>query len=148
MAYLLDTGVLLRLFDQSAPERGDVLAAIRKLLGNREPLYAAVQNLAEFWNVTTRPRAVNGLGETPATAGKRLVVIERLMQIVTESEVSYVTWKRLVKDHAVVGVLVHDTRLVSVMAAEGISHLVTFNKRDFRRFGQITAITPGELLSQ
>ena len=36
--------------------------SIAKLLAAAEPVYFTLQNIAEFWNVATRPVANNGLG--------------------------------------------------------------------------------------
>jgi predicted nucleic acid-binding protein len=40
----------------------------------------------------------------------------------------------LVAQHEIVGVSVHDARLVSVMLANEVNQILTFNERDFRRF--------------
>jgi hypothetical protein len=36
----------------------------------------------------------------------------------------------------------HDTRLVAAMTVHQITHLLTFNTDDFKRFTEITAIDP------
>ena len=62
MPYLIDTGIWLRAFDSSDPSHGRILHCIDALWQRKEPLFVTVQNLAEFWNVSTRPKANNGLG--------------------------------------------------------------------------------------
>ncbi len=54
-------------------------------------------------------------------------------------------WVSLVTAFQVIGRRVHDARLVAVMLAHGITHLLTFNHLDFRQF-PITVITPDDLL--
>jgi len=39
-----------------------------------------------------------------------------------------------------------DTRLVALMVAHGITHLLTLNPTDFARYSEITAVTPQEIL--
>jgi len=48
MAYLLDTGILLRAFDGSSPEHESIARALHILRDRDETLVATVQNLAEF----------------------------------------------------------------------------------------------------
>jgi predicted nucleic acid-binding protein len=60
MAFLVDTGVLLRAFDRDAAEHRTIVQAIRLLIERGEELVVAIQNLAEFWNVSTRPKDKSG----------------------------------------------------------------------------------------
>jgi predicted nucleic acid-binding protein len=62
MAYLIDTCILLRAFERDAAEHGSIIQAIRSLWERDEELFVTVQNIAEFWNVATRPADKNGLG--------------------------------------------------------------------------------------
>lgn len=62
MAYLLDTNILLRLFDQNSSDYVTVFAAVDALKEQGEMLYFAPQNAAELWNVVTRPVNKNCLG--------------------------------------------------------------------------------------
>jgi len=40
------------------------------------------------------------------------------------------------------GKRVHDARLVAVMLAYNVTHLLTFNPDDFRRIEEITVVSP------
>ena len=55
-------------------------------------------------------------------------------------------WKQLVVRHAVLGVQVHDARLVALMQAHNVTHILTLNPGDFHRYPGITAISPTDLL--
>jgi predicted nucleic acid-binding protein len=145
MACLIDTGILLRAFDASSAEYRLIRQALRILWTRQERLVVTLQNLAEFWNVSTRPVDKNGYGLSVERAGKRLALIERICDVVTEDDHSYRVWKGLLIDHSVTGVAVHDARLVSVMLCHGLSTVVTFNERDFRRYKGIAAVTPDKL---
>ncbi len=46
------------------------------------------------------------------------------------------------------GVNVHDARLVAAMLVHGLTHILTFNTPDFRRFSQITVVHPSEITSE
>lgn len=85
MAYLIDTNVWLRLFDRSSTDREVILNSIRRLLSQREDLVVSMQNIAEFWNVTTRPKQANGQGESIHVALRRVAAIERIARVVFET---------------------------------------------------------------
>ena len=51
-------------------------------------------------------------------------------------------WRRLADTYRVVGRQVFDTRLVAVMLAHGITHLLTFNTGHFFRYAGLTVVDP------
>lgn len=63
----------------------------------------------------------------------------------TYSECAHLEWRRLVVHYRVSGVQVHDARIVAAMQTHGITHLLTFNGDDFRRFSEITVVHPSEI---
>ena len=60
MFYLVDTGVLLRLFNRADPSNGEIRQCLRELRATGHRFAIAVQNIAEFWNVSTRPATSRG----------------------------------------------------------------------------------------
>jgi hypothetical protein len=56
-------------------------------------------------------------------------------------------WRQLVSAYRVIGRRVHDARLVAAMLTHGVTHLLTFNRDDFRQFAMITVVTPTDLLA-
>jgi predicted nucleic acid-binding protein len=150
MPTLVDTGVLLRAFDASSSQYRAIRRALRKALDDGERLVVTVQNMAEFWNVATRPLANNGQGLPTERAKRRVAIIERLCEVVCEDIGSYVEWKKIVEDLGVSGIAVHHARLVSVMLRIGVKGLLTLNERDFRRYvGEgISVITPQSFLGE
>jgi predicted nucleic acid-binding protein len=62
MPALVDTNILLRGAQPNHPLCQPATRAVATLLRNRETLFSCAQNIAEFWNVATRPAANNGLG--------------------------------------------------------------------------------------
>lgn len=147
MGILVDTGVLLRLVIRTDPANQETRQAVRFLKVRGDKLVALTQNAAEFWNVCTRPADKGGYGLSIQETEKKLRTLERLVEFRANSLAGFQEWKRLVVAHQVSGVEVHDTRLVAAMIVQSITHIVTYNKNDFKRFQQITALLPGEVLN-
>jgi hypothetical protein len=98
-----------------------------------EVLNVAPQNLVEFRNVATRPKAVNGLGLSAADAEAKAAVFEATFSLLAETPDIYPRWKALVGALGVIGKLVHDARLVAVCHVYAVTHLLTFNVAHFVR---------------
>jgi predicted nucleic acid-binding protein len=150
MAYLLDTGVLLRLVNAHDGQHALVKHAVRALIASQESLHITTQNVAEFWNVATRPAVNNGFGWPPNVALNALTLdIEPVCSILIESSALPSELKRLISNYAVVGKQVHDARLVAMMLTSQVEHIVTLNDSDFRRYlpEGITVVTPASLIA-
>lgn len=148
MTFLVDTNVLLRSAQPSHPMYEEAVNATNTLLGRGEELWLAPQNLIEFWNVYTRPVERNGLGHTVTEAETEVNRLKELFPMLLDLPAIYGEWERLVIAHAVMGVNVHDARLVAAMLVHGLTHILTFNTADFRRFSQITVVHPSEIASE
>jgi len=147
MQYLLDTGILLRLLNRESDLHAVVRQSVRKLKDQQHDCVCTLQNLCEFWNVCTRPEtARGGLGLTFDETFRRLRFVERITTVLPDLPQTLWRWKELVVLHQVRGVAVHDTRLVAQMDLFQVSHLLTLNPSDFRRFGHITALSPEQFL--
>ena len=146
MLILIDTNVLLRSAQPNHPVHESAVRALEILMKRQEALVVALQNVAEFWNAATRPVSKNGLGYSIEEAQNELTKIEGFFQILCETPASYATWKTLLITNRVMGVQVHDTRLVAVMRAYGAAQIVTFNVEDFTRFSDIEVIHPDKIL--
>lgn len=147
MRVLVDTGALLRLLDQTDPQHGAIRQALRALRARGDVLVTSLQNVAEFWNVCTRPASARGgLGLSVQETDRRVRILERVIRVLPDSPTVFALWRQLVVQHSVMGVQVHDARLVAWMLAQGISHLLTLNPTDFTRYGGITPMTPQTIL--
>ena len=60
-----------------------------------------------------------------------------------ETLAAFHAWRRLVKTYEVRGAKVHDARLVGIMQAHGVSHILTFNTGDFKRYVNVVVLEPG-----
>ena len=143
MLIATDTNILLRLLDRADPQHAAIRQALRALRVRGDVSVTAPQNIAEFWNVCTRPAAARGgLGHTVQETDRRVRLLERLFRVLPDSPAVYPLWRQLVVQHGVQGVQVHDARLAAWMQAHGISHLLTLNAADFARYPGITAWSP------
>ncbi|MSO35736.1 MAG: PIN domain-containing protein [Acidobacteria bacterium] len=142
MSVFVDTNVLLRAADPGDPKHEAATRTISELLETGETLCITPQIAAEFWNVATRPVANNGLGMSIDEVRDEISRLERFFSVLPESIEVYSERKRLVAEHKVQGVKVHDARIVAAMNVHGITRIVTFNADDFRRYGSITATLP------
>jgi predicted nucleic acid-binding protein len=149
MQYLLDTGILLRLIHRADPQYNKIRAAVRQLKSQGHSLVAAPQNLAEFWNVCTRPTtARGGRGLSVEATERRVRLIEWMLSgLLPDSAAAYPEWRRLVLVHSVMGAAVHDARLVALMTVHRITHIVTLNPNDFRRYTGLVIVTPDNVLT-
>jgi len=148
MQYLVDTGVWLRLFDRGDPAHTTIRDALRSLRSGGHVLVACPQNIAEFWNVSTRPSSARGgYGKSVATTELRVQFIERHARLLDESPAAYRHWRQLLTQHQILGLAVHDARLVSMMQMVGASHILTLNVTDFARYPGIVAMTPQDVFA-
>ncbi len=116
MLVLVDSGLLLRFLEPSAPQHAAIRGAVRTLRSGGGTLVTAAQYLAEFWNVCTRPTSARGgFGLPIAEPDRRPRIIERLFCVLPDNQAAYQTWRRLLVAHAVKGVQVHDARLGALM---------------------------------
>ena len=148
MKYLVDTGVLRRLFDSDDIHCTTIRAAFHAIRARGDEVFFAVQNASEFWNVSTRPASSRGgYGHDPQRVALRLQLLARFCNRIVETHASYKKWKELLISHSVCGVAVHDARLVSVMICAGIRNVVTLNPDDFKRYPEVTAVGPDEIVA-
>jgi len=148
MSFLVDTNVLLRSVEPLHPHHAVSVAAVSRLIGQGSSVYFTLQNIAEFWNVATRPRDKNGLGFTVEEVLDEVERIESFLTLLPDVPAVYSIWKTLLVDHGVSGVQVHDARLVATMRAHGVMGLLSFNVDDFRRYPGIELQHPQSVVDR
>ncbi len=146
MIYLIDTNILIGFSYREDPRYQIARPTVRELLAQGHKLQTTSQNYAEFWNVSTRPVNQNGFGQTPLQTNRILQRIERIFPMLSDSPKAYPKWRQLVVDYEVSGVNVHDARLVALMIAHNVKHILTFNTADFTRYVPegIVAVDPAD----
>lgn len=130
---LADTNILLRSAEPAHPTHNQAVNAVKTLLANGDRVCLIPQNLIEFWNVATRPIDKNGFGWSPTDV--EISRLESLLTVLPESQAIYREWRKVVLDNSVLGKQVHDARIVAAMNVHQITKLLTFNTKDFKRFG-------------
>lgn len=140
MAILLDTSVLGRLANAGDKFHHVAISAITELRRQRENLYLTPQNYTEFWNVATRPLAVNGLGFTAAETKIKVDTFAATFLLLEETPDIFPMWLAIVDTLGVVGKQVHDARLAACCYVHKIDKVLTFNVSHFSR---LTAFRPG-----
>lgn len=146
MAYLADTNVVFRRVIASDPLHVLAKTALDALLLQGETVYVTAQNLIEFQALATRPIESNGLGMSTSEASAQARQIQALFSLLPETPDIYKEWRALVDAHDMRGRQVYDARLVAVMLAHGVTHLLTLNPTHFRRCGDIAVVEPQQLV--
>jgi len=145
MNALVDTNILVRLSDLGHPVQPVCQLALQRLLQRQDRVFLCAQAAIEYWAVATRPKSINGLGLTPMDAEMELRRAERWLVWLPEPPDIAVRWRALVNKHSVLGKQAHDTRLVALMEAHGLTHLLTLNAGDFARFPGVTCVEPAQV---
>lgn len=147
MSFAVDTNVLLRSIDDGQVAQPIAKNGLFALRDRGEILSIFPQNLIEFWAVATRPVANNGLGLSIAKAEVELVSLKTLFELLPDTPEIFPEWERIVLQYRVSGKQAHDARLVAAMRVHNLTHLLTFNIGDFKRFSVITAVNPQTILN-
>jgi predicted nucleic acid-binding protein len=146
MRYLLDTGILIRLPHRSDPIHELVRQSLRALTRDNHTFVTSTQNIAEFWNVCTRPASARGgFGLSVDQTRKRLQLLERFIIVLREPDSAYKKWKSLLNTYKIQGKQVHDARIASLMGAYRIKRILTLNPDDFDRYKGIEVFTPHDV---
>lgn len=147
MRVLIDTNILLRSAQPTHPLCTQATQAVSKLLRQKDAVFFCSQNIAEFWNVATRPAGLNGLGFSHEEALREVSSIEESLTLLPDVPAIYAVWKRIVHDYRVQGVKVYDARLVAIMGVYEVESVLTFNTADFKRYDSISALHPASILA-
>ncbi len=138
----LDTNILVYADQPTSAFHGTARETLLALEAADEELWISPQVIREYLSVVTRPdasrpeeaplppqAAVDAATHFLATfwlAGEDQDVSRRLLDLIAR--------------YGVRGRLVHDANIVATMLTHGIPRLLTFNARDFRRFGDLIEI--------
>lgn len=144
MRVLIDTNVLLRFFDAASPQQESAKTATRLGVEHGWDLCVAPQTIYEFWVVAAQPFGPpqNGLGYSTEEAASFVDGLLETMRLLDDPPDLFDRWRTLVETHGVKGKPAHDARIVAAMQGHGVTHLLTFNVRDFTRYDQLTVLDP------
>jgi predicted nucleic acid-binding protein len=141
---LIDTNILVRI-SQPSERYPHHHRALERLNESGCQLFTSFQNVAEYWNVSTRPVGMNGGGLEIHEVDEQVRGFMRRFEIVTEDRGTYVRWLQLLVTHNVSGRQVHDARLVAHMLVRNIPSLLTSNIKDFTRYPEIQLLDPEQM---
>lgn len=97
MRYLADSNILLRVSQVSDRHYFVVRHALETLWSRGDELCYTSQNIAEFWNVCTRPAASReGFGLSVTETDKRAKLIESRFTFLPDGKRIHDEWRRLV----------------------------------------------------
>ncbi|MFY9689577.1 MAG: PIN domain-containing protein [Candidatus Acidiferrales bacterium] len=143
--YLVDSNVLLRWVKPDHSDYPAIVSATDVILQRGGVLCYTSQNVAEFWNTCTRPLDRNGYGLSPQEADRRARFFEEKLRLLPDGLSVHEEWRKLLVSCNVSGAKVHDARLVAAMHVHGVTHVLTFNDKDFVRYTNIEVVHPRAL---
>lgn len=147
-SYLADTNLILRVADPASSLHPIAVNALAQLLSQGDEVYLTSQNFIEFWAVATRPVEANGFGWTGERVAKEVTDLLARFPLLPDSPDIFVRWRELVTMLPVHGKRVHDARLVAVLQAHSVEHLLTFNLSDFAPMSSVVLLVdPHSLLT-
>ncbi len=65
--------------------------------------------------------------------------------LLADGALVYEMWIHLLQTHDVRGVQVHDAHLAAILKVHDVTHLLTFNGRDFVRYLPLIAVHPTDI---
>lgn len=144
-SWFIDTSALLRYFIEDDPHQPVVKSVVDRLFDNGQALAYTPQVVREIWAVLTRPKEVGGYGHTPSDASLFVGEVEKNFILLPDVPQIHANWLNLVTTHNVSGRQVHDANHVAAMMTHGLSHVLTLDDRDFKRYSAITVVHPADL---
>jgi predicted nucleic acid-binding protein len=145
MKILCDTNLVIKHLDPGASFHAEARNAVDALHAACHQLVVVPQVYYEFWVVATRPVVNRGLGLTVPAARMFVVQIRATFMTMPEPPTLLDIWLGLVEAHDCKGKVAHDARLAAAMGGLAVTHLLTFNGRDFARFPHVVVLDPMNL---
>ena len=147
MRILVDTNVLIRLFQSSNPSSPVAASAIQVLKKHNFEVVMVPQNLYELWVVATRTVTLTGFGMSVSDTSLLQVKCMQQFRLLRDESGIFEHWSQIVSSNQVIGKSAHDARLVAAMVKHSIPHILTFNVQDFKRYSQVQAFDPTSILA-
>lgn len=145
--WLADTNIWLRSSEPAHPMYPAATNAVERVLRTDE-IYLVPQTVTEFWRVATSPgSARGGFGWDVLKADLKVQQLEFDFPLKGDTIEVYRKWRALVRLVGVSGAEVYDARLVAAMLTHGMTHILTFNVDDFKRYADqgIVAVHPNDV---
>jgi predicted nucleic acid-binding protein len=148
MIILADTNVLLRVSKPDDVDHDTAMLALDWLRTQGNEIAIVPQCGYEYYVVATRPIDRNGLGLEPGDAIRDLDRFIGVFRLMRDERRVFETWKSVIAEFQVRGKTAHDARLVAAMRRHGVTHLLSFNIQDFKRYEpEITLLDPHQVVT-
>ena len=138
----IDTNVLVKARIPTAPDHNAARANLERAFEEPEPLRINRQVIREYLAVVTRPQTWTvGISRMEA-----LDDVSRLLgsvEILEDGPSVTAALVGLCSEVMVGGRQIHDANIVATMLAHGERRLLTFNRADFRRYGDRIELVDG-----
>ena len=135
----VDTNVLLYASRPKATEHARAQAVLSRMRQDGAPLWLSRQVFREYLAVATRPQA-SGPALAMAAAIADVQALQDVVNVAEDGPAVYDRLLQLLVASPGGGKQVHDANLVATMLEHRITHLLTFNGADFRRFGNLIEV--------
>ena len=130
----IDTNVLVYSRISEAPDHHIARASLDRAVGDGEPVRISRQIVREYLAVVTRPQ-VWPITMTMEDALSDVLRMMDTFQILEDGPAVTNALIALCREVSVGGRQIHDANIVATMLTHGERRLLTFNPRDFRRYG-------------
>jgi len=138
-----DTNVLVRARFEAAPGHATARRRMQEAGESGELLRISRQVVREYLATVTRPQRWSPPVQMDA-ALEHVAALEDRFEILEDGPGVADMLKQLCREVPVAGKQVHDANIVATMLAHGEHRLLTFNGRDFRRYGTRIELIDGE----
>ena len=140
---LLDSNVLVYAHQALSTFHHEARGLLAQGLEGKIPVCVCPQILLEFFAVITNPRRVTD----PVSPSKAMTEIEKYLraeaiEIIHPTNEAFDCFLNIMKQYLPKGAEIFDIQLVATMLSNGVTRLYTFNLDHFRRFKEITLLTP------
>ena len=130
----VDTNVLVRARFEAAPDHLLARRRMQEAGDTGEALRISRQVIREYLATVTRPQSWSPPVAMHAALA-HVATLESAFELLEDGPAVTGMLKSLCRDVPFAGRQVHDANIVATMLAHGERRLMTFNSRDFRRYG-------------
>ena len=134
--WLADSNVWLRSSEPAHPMYPAATQAVKTIL-EADDIFLVPQTMNEFWRVVTAALLVQrggGFGWDVNQADLKIQQLEFDFPMKYDNAEVYQKWRAIVLTLGITGIHVHDARLAAAMLAHRLTHILTFNVKDFQRY--------------
>ncbi len=138
----VDTNVFVRAHMVGAPDHNIAIAGLERAIEDSEPARISRQIVREYLAVVTRPQSWSDSMPMSDALDNVQWMMDRFHMLEDGPEVTE-TLISLCREVPIGGRQIHDANIVATMLAHGERRLLTFNPRDFWRYGDRIELVSG-----